>query len=557
MIALMFALPAAKIFHGHVRQTRPIEALEFVTGVRPEHALTHEDIPTSLDWRNVDGISYVTADVNQHIPQYCGGCWIHGTLAALNDRIKMARKAAFPDVMLARQVVVNCVPPHNKSDAPPGCNGGDPFLIHHYMKHKSIPDETCQPYEAKNGVCDDMGTCRNCLPSPNIVGKDCWAMPSYVRYGVSEYGSVSGEKAMQKEILARGPIVCSLAADEQFMFEFGKVIAEHDGVYIDRRPKTKDEVDHDVEIAGWGVTDSGIKFWVVRNSWGSYWGQHGWFKILRGENMMFIESECDWAVPTSDNLNEVLSGAAVGDYVQGLIPTSDLMSETGAAMPSLLGALSGVLATVQQTHPLGPHASPPPPPPPFFFATPPSPSPSPGVFGVFASHPVSQSWAGLAILASRRSSQGASPASQPGATRLQQVDHPSEEPPPQLLTSNADQTPLAHWLMIATAVGFGLLAGFSLAAWRARRGAEPHDGHVSTMETVFKSEAGVGAALASGKASLSAAFKGGYSSAPVDIQDSLAGLGSPTPYLAYSDVTSHPSPVSEYTSPEPPGMRLG
>jgi hypothetical protein len=377
-------------------------------------------------------------------------------------------------------------------------------------------------------------------------------MPSYVRYGVSEYGSVSGEKAMQKEILARGPIVCSLAADEQFMFEFGKVIAEHDGVYIDRRPKTKDEVDHDVEIAGWGVTDSGIKYWVVRNSWGSYWGQHGWFKILRGENMMFIESECDWAVPTSDNLNEVLSGAAVGDYVQGLIPTSDLIGETGAAMP----ALSGVLATGRQTHPLVPHASsppPPPPPPPFFFATPPSPSPSPGVFGVFASHPVSQSWAGLSILASRRSSQGASPASQPGATTMQHVDHPTQEPPPQLLTSNADQTPLAHWLMIATAVGFGLLAGFSLAAWRAR-GAEPHDGqhdgHVSAMEKVFTSEAYVGAALASGKASLGAAFKGGYSSAPVDIQDSHAGLGSPTPYLAYSDVSSQPSPVT-------PGMRLG
>jgi cathepsin X len=252
MLSLMFALPAAKIFHGHVRQTRPVEALEFVTGVRPEHALAHEDIPASLDWRNVDGVSYVTADVNQHIPQYCGGCWIHGTLAALNDRIKMARKAAFPDVMLARQVVVNCVPPHNKSEAPPGCNGGDPFLIHHYMKHKSIPDETCQPYEAKNGVCDDMGTCRNCLPSPNIVGKDCWAMPSYVRYSVSEYGSVSGEKAMQKEILARGPIVCSLAADEQFMFEFGKVIAEHDGnidnIHMSRQSPDFTELTIDLEV---------------------------------------------------------------------------------------------------------------------------------------------------------------------------------------------------------------------------------------------------------------------------------------------------------------------
>ena len=82
----------------------------------------------------------VTTDVNQHIPVYCGSCWIHGTLAALNDRIKIARKGAFPDVMLSRQTAMNCVVSLKAPEEPaPGCNGGDPWDIHAYMAKNHSP----------------------------------------------------------------------------------------------------------------------------------------------------------------------------------------------------------------------------------------------------------------------------------------------------------------------------------------------------------------------------------------------------------------------------------
>ena len=41
---------------------------------------------------------------------------------------------------------------------------------------------------------------------------------------------------------------------------------------------------------------------------------------------MMIESECAWAVPTSDNLQDVLSGKVAGDYLQGLSEPSAVMS---------------------------------------------------------------------------------------------------------------------------------------------------------------------------------------------------------------------------------------
>ena len=217
----------------------------------------------------------------------CGSCWIHGTLAALNDRIKIARGGAFPDVMLSRQAAMNCVPSLKApDDPPPGCDGGDPWDIHHHLSKHPLPDETCQPYEAKNGVCDASGECRNCLPmmmvdmpeTPTVdyTSPGCFSVEAGPRYGVAEYGGVAGEVAMQREILSRGPIVCSLAADLRFLFEYEAHLI--DGVYIDESyfpddgsPSLhdKDEIDHDVELTGWGVTASGVPYWVARNSWGT------------------------------------------------------------------------------------------------------------------------------------------------------------------------------------------------------------------------------------------------------------------------------------------------
>jgi len=328
VLAFVAQASGAEANHGHRSSADWLPRT--ATPALSESLVAEDSLPTDFDWRNVGGKNYVTSDWNQHIPQYCGACWIHGTLAAYNDRIKIRRNAAFPDVRLARQAILNCVP--GEDGIPPGCNGGDASMIHEHLSKQRMPDETCMPYRAANMACEPTNVCRNCATNGT-----CWPVKNYIGYGVSSHGKVSGEKAMMKEIYARGPIVCSFATDDFWMYNYSNNVVQHHGVYMTSQKKTPDQVDHDMEVAGWGETESGEKYWVIRNSWGTYWGQAGWAKLQRGTNALLSEADCAWAEPTWDELDGTLDSKILGSYVQG-IASEKKFEETPWTPPAAFAA---------------------------------------------------------------------------------------------------------------------------------------------------------------------------------------------------------------------------
>jgi len=245
----------------------------------PHTYVKPEDIPTSYDIRSIGGIEYMTSNRNQHIPQYCGSCWAHGTTSALSDRIKIKRKRTFPDIQLSPQVLVNCV---TKNDTH-GCEGGDPTAAYSWIFTNGITDDTCMNYVAKDLECSDINICRNCAP-----GEGCWAISNPKKYHITEHGQVSGEANMMAEIFQRGPIATTIAVTEELEAYTGGIFEDKTG---------KKSLDHEVELAGWGE-EGGKKYWIIRNSWGTYWGEGGWARIIRGVDNLGMESNpSDWAVP--------------------------------------------------------------------------------------------------------------------------------------------------------------------------------------------------------------------------------------------------------------------
>jgi cathepsin X len=86
---------------------------------------------------------------------------------------------------------------------------------------------------------------------------------------------------MMNEIYQRGPITCAMAVTQAFVNYTG-------GIFVDTTGRTN--LDHDISIVGFGVDTNGTKYWIGRNSWGSYWGEKGFFRIIRGVNNLNIES---------------------------------------------------------------------------------------------------------------------------------------------------------------------------------------------------------------------------------------------------------------------------
>jgi cathepsin X len=249
-------------------------------------AETSDAVPAYWDIRDVRGVTLASITRNQHIPRYCGSCWAHATTSALSDRIALLRRGAFPEIDLSPQVLVDCV---EEGDTR-GCSGGDPTAAYAWMAKNGVTDETCQNYQAEDAICDAFHRCQTCDPPFGGNSKGCYGVTPPARrvYRVARHGVVSGEDAMTREIAANGPIACGVCVTPEFEAYAGGIFRDASGC-VDQ--------DHEISIAGFGTTTDGTKYWIGRNSWGSYWGEAGWFRIARGENALGVEDACDWAVP--------------------------------------------------------------------------------------------------------------------------------------------------------------------------------------------------------------------------------------------------------------------
>merc|ERR1711862_19282 len=93
--------------------------------------------------------------------------------------------------------------------------------------------------------------------------------------------AAEGEAAIMQAIMEGGPVETAFTVYSDFEDYAGGIYQHITG---------EEAGGHAVKITGWGVED-GVKYWEIANSWNPYWGENGFFRILRGSNHCGIEDK--------------------------------------------------------------------------------------------------------------------------------------------------------------------------------------------------------------------------------------------------------------------------
>ena len=131
-------------------------------------------------------------------------------------------------------------------------------------------------------------------------GGECVELDYFPNATIAEYGEIGGgffgmleDQAtrvhkIKAEIHQRGPVACTVNAEPLRDYE--------GGILDDESASTSSN--HIVSIVGFGKDDdTGKDYWIIRNSWGEYWGEMGFARIAMGKNMIGIEDHVAWATP--------------------------------------------------------------------------------------------------------------------------------------------------------------------------------------------------------------------------------------------------------------------
>jgi cathepsin H len=120
-------------------------------------------------------------------------------------------------------------------------------------------------------------------PYTAVTGKNCNFNSGMASVGVTGGAvniTVNDEVALKEALFSAGPVSIAFQVVDDFMDYTS-------GVYTSTTCGNQaSDVNHAVLAVGYGHDEeSGLDYWTVKNSWGTSWGDQGFFKIQRGVNM--------------------------------------------------------------------------------------------------------------------------------------------------------------------------------------------------------------------------------------------------------------------------------
>jgi C1A family cysteine protease len=224
----------------------PLENIDPAQIWEPPDYLSLAVYPAGYDLRDYNLVSPVEDQTT------CGSCWAFSSTANLESLYIQAKGATLP---LSEQAMLDC--------SEGTCDGWYLDTAFDYLMENGTCSGMTYPYTAVKGTCQTYAVAAriNSWQWINPTGKPSSFYNDLIKSWIFTY---------QRPVSCRMEVYRSL-----FNYE--------NGIYSHLRRERRSKGGHFVLIVGWGVSN-GVEYWIVKNSWGTSWGQDGYFFIKMSDS---------------------------------------------------------------------------------------------------------------------------------------------------------------------------------------------------------------------------------------------------------------------------------
>jgi len=183
----------------------------------------------------------------------CGSCWAFAATETIESYYQLQGGQL---TQLSMEQIVDC----DTGGEDAGCEGGFPTGAYSYVESAGgIDSYASYPYTAGEG---EAGSCQ--FNQQNVVTN------------VASYKTISGETGLYQQASSAGPVSVCVDASSWSGYEGGILTS------------CGTDVDHCVQLVGYTNYGTSNAYWVVRNSWGTSWGEQGFIWIAIGQDLCAI-----------------------------------------------------------------------------------------------------------------------------------------------------------------------------------------------------------------------------------------------------------------------------